>query len=193
MTLFEYVTVAVSIVLSFGIVRLLDGLRPALSRNRRYWVHALWIVTKLLNHALYWWALWSTREVASWSFATFLWVLLFPGTLYLQSTALVTTVPANVVSWREHFYEIRTWFFSFNLFLVLQTQISLSVLLSVPLLQLSRFPFALVLILNVAGVVSANQRLHGVIAVLILLAQVIGFGAVFFSPGGLAHIPASNP
>ena len=38
MTLFEYITVVVSIVLSFGMIRLLDGLRPALSREGRYWV-----------------------------------------------------------------------------------------------------------------------------------------------------------
>jgi hypothetical protein len=57
MTLFEYVTVAVSIVLSFGVVRLLDGLRAAALPECRYWVHLAWIPTKLLNHALYWWGL----------------------------------------------------------------------------------------------------------------------------------------
>ena len=53
MNLFEHVAVAFSMVLSFGVVRLLDGLRPALVPGRRYWVHALWLVQKLLNHAFY--------------------------------------------------------------------------------------------------------------------------------------------
>jgi hypothetical protein len=51
---FEYVTVAVSIVLSLGVVRLLDGVHFAASRERGHWVLFLWTLTKLLNHALYW-------------------------------------------------------------------------------------------------------------------------------------------
>lgn len=102
MTLFEYISVAVSIVLSFGVVRLLDGLRAAALPGRRYWPHFAWILTKLLNHALYWWGLWFAGDAASWNFAAFLWVLLFPGMLYLQSTALVTTSPGDVPSWRAH-------------------------------------------------------------------------------------------
>src|SRR3990172_5879526 len=107
MTLFEYVTVAVSIVLSFGVVRLLDGLRWAALPGRRYGVHLLWIPTKLLNHALYWWGLWALREAVAWNVASFLWILLFPRTLYLQSTALVTTQPETVLSCRAPFSPLR--------------------------------------------------------------------------------------
>ena len=186
MTLFEYVTVAVSIVLSFGVVRLLDGLRAAALPECRYWVHLAWIPTKLLNHALYWWGLWSLRDAASWNFAMFLWVLLFPATLYLQSTALVTTRPDAVSSWRDHFFGIRIWFFSINLFLILHTIISSSLLLGVPFLHLSRLPFVVMLILNVLGVTSDNPRLHAVIAAFALLSQILGFGLVLFRPGSLS-------
>ena len=48
MTLFEYVTVAVSLVLSLAVVRLLDGLRFAASRERGYPIHLLWVLTKLI-------------------------------------------------------------------------------------------------------------------------------------------------
>src|SRR5947209_18882359 len=91
MNLFEHVAVAFSMVLSFGVVRLLDGLRPALVPGRRYWVHALWLVQKLLNHAFYWWGFLSFREGVAWTAASFLWILLVPGLLFLQATALVTT------------------------------------------------------------------------------------------------------
>ena len=86
-------------VLSFGVVRLLDGLRPALVPGRRYWVHALWLVQKLLNHAFYWWGFLSFREGVAWTVASFLWILLVPGLLFLQATALVTTNPSAVDSW----------------------------------------------------------------------------------------------
>ena|SRR5438105_4946716 len=112
MNLFEHVAVAFSMVLSFGVVRLLDGLRPALVPGRRYWVHALWLVQKLLNHAFYWWGFLSFREGVAWTAASFLWILLVPGLLFLQATALVTTNPSAVDSWRDHFFGIRSWFFS---------------------------------------------------------------------------------
>src|SRR5437870_6289552 len=99
MNLFEHVAVAFSMVLSFGVVRLLDGLRPALVPGRRYWVHALWLVQKLLNHAFYWWGFLSFREGVAWTVASFLWILLVPGLLFLQATALVTTNPSAVDSW----------------------------------------------------------------------------------------------
>jgi len=185
MTLFEYVTVAVSVVLSFGVVRLLDGLRSALAPDRRYWVHFLWIPTKLFNHALYWWGLWALREAVTWNLASFLWLLLFPGTLYLQATALVTTSPAEVRSWRDHFYEIRAWFFWINLFLILHTFVSSAVIVGVPLLHPSRIPLLLLFVLNVLGVVSPNPRLHALIASIALLTQILGFGTVLFRPGSL--------
>ena len=184
MTLFEYVTVAVSLVVSLCIVRLLDGLRFAAARERRYWVHFLWIVNKLLNCALYWWGLWATRESASWNFASFMWVLLFPGTLYLQCTALVTTAPGEIHAWRDHFYGIRRWFFAINLVLIAHVLLSSAVLRDVPLLDISLVPLGIVFLLNILGVISANPRLHGVLVVTALLTNVLGFGAVFFQPGG---------
>ncbi len=72
MTLFEYVTVAVSLVLSLAVVRLLDGLRFAASRERGYPIHLLWVLTKLMNCALFWWGLWEARETLSWNFASFM-------------------------------------------------------------------------------------------------------------------------
>ncbi len=176
MTLFEYVTVAISIVLALGVMRLLDGLRFAVLPERRYWTHFLWIATKLLNHALYWWGMWALRDLFSWNFGSFLWVLLFPAALYLQSTSLVTTNPSEITSWRDHFYSIRRWFFAINILLVPYAATTTAVLLGVPLFHVSRVPLALVLVLNVLGVVSARPRLHLAIAVIVFLAQVLGFG-----------------
>ena len=50
MTLFEYLTVAVSIVLALGVVRLIEGLGPASEATRRYWVHFVYVVLFVLMH-----------------------------------------------------------------------------------------------------------------------------------------------
>src|SRR5437867_9009875 len=155
MNLFEHVAVAFSMVLSFGVVRLLDGLRPALVPGRRYWVHALWLVQKLLNHAFYWWGFLSFREGVAWTVASFLWMLLVPSLLFLQATALATTNPSAVDSWRDHFFGIRAWFFSVDAVVILHSVITASLLRDVPLRALQ----AAGLGISILGAASAHPRL----------------------------------
>jgi len=107
-------TVAISMILALDIGRLLDGIAPAISIERRYWVHVGWIVQKLLNHAMWWCGLWAVQAL-EWNLAWFLSSLIGPAVLYLKAAALVTTAPALVDSWRDRFFEIRPWFFAGNL------------------------------------------------------------------------------
>ena len=48
MSHFELIMGAISIVVSFTAIRLLDGLREAFRLDRRYWVHGLWIINRIL-------------------------------------------------------------------------------------------------------------------------------------------------
>jgi hypothetical protein len=164
------------------VVRLLDGVRSAAARDRRYWVHLLWIFTKLLNCSIYWWGLWSSHATATWNFASFIWVLLFPGILYLQCTALVTTTPNEIRHWREHFFGIRRWFFGINLLLIGHSLLSTWVIFEVPVMDVSRLPLVVVFVLNVIGLFSANPRLHATLVVIALLTNLVGFGSVWFQP-----------
>jgi hypothetical protein len=115
-----------------------------------------------------------------------MWVLLFPATLYLQSTALVTTTPGEIASWRDHFYRIRRWFFAINITLNLHVVISTRFLVGLPLLDRSRIPLLIVFVFNLAGMASANPRLQAAIAVITLLARILGFGRIWFEPGTLS-------
>jgi hypothetical protein len=51
MTLFEYLSVAVSLVLALGLTHLLANLRAVVEPTRRYSVHALWVVYLLGHHS----------------------------------------------------------------------------------------------------------------------------------------------
>ncbi len=97
MTLFEYLTVAVSIVLSLAVVRIFGGFRSAINQKTRYWVHLVWLFLILYACALFWWVLWGARD-ATWNFPLFLYVLIGPGLLYMQASALVPADPDNVTS-----------------------------------------------------------------------------------------------
>jgi hypothetical protein len=186
MTLFEYVTVAVSIVLSFGLVRLLDGVRPALARGRVYRVHAMWVAIKLLNHVVLWWALWNYRDAVAWNLARFAWVLLPPALLYLQATALVTRAPQDVADWKDHFFEIRRWFFTINVVLVSVSSIGSYMIGGVPLTHPLRPIQGLLLAASLLGLASEDERLHTFVALASLLLVVLGFGGVFFRASALA-------
>ena len=110
MTLFEYLAVSFSVVLSFAVVRILNGISDVFARPRVYWIHAAWVIHKLLFLAYTWWNIWSYREV-SWNFLTFLAVLASPSVLYYQASTLVPAQPGSVASWRDHFYAVRQQFF----------------------------------------------------------------------------------
>ena len=96
LTQFEFFAVAVSIILALGISRLLDGVLPSLHAARRYWVHFLWVLHKLINHIIWWWGTWSANTFEGWNLAWFVWTLAGPIVLYLQATALVSTTPQDV-------------------------------------------------------------------------------------------------
>ncbi len=187
MTLFEYLAVAFSIVLSLAAVRLLSGLSVAFAPERRYWPHAMWIVFALLSSALVWWNFWSFREV-SWNFFAFLLVLMVPAVIYLQAAALVPENPSLVRSWREHFFTARKRLFVAlgSLFLLIAGISWL--LLDLPLLHPARGVQASALGLALSGAVSTNKRLHEVLP-FIFLALLLVAAALFLRPGSIASPP----
>jgi hypothetical protein len=183
MSHFEYLSVAVSMILSLGVLRLLDSLRFVVDPEGRWGVVVAWIAIKLLNHVVFWWALWTAHERENWNILLFSWTLLFPAVLYLQVTALVTTTPQTVRDWRAHFFEVRRWFFTANLILLAQTVVSATVMGA---LTARSFYSTLVLqgilfAVNVIGLASANPRVHVAIVTVVLCAQTLGFGSIFFS------------
>ena len=88
MTLFEYISVAFSVVLSLSAAQILSNIRSVLDRDRRDWVHGLWMAHILILHVIVWWSGWALRDV-SWNLASFSLALSAPALLYLTANALV--------------------------------------------------------------------------------------------------------
>ena len=72
MSLFEYISVAVSLILSFGVAHLLARMYVVFERGKRYWVHSAWTVITLVVFIAYWWSFWNWNAVSSWNFGWFL-------------------------------------------------------------------------------------------------------------------------
>ena len=88
MTLFEYLAIAFSLVLSFSAMRLVAGLPYAAQPNRRYWVHLSFVCILLLVTAVAFWNLWNYRD-AMWTLPRFLLILATPGLIYFEACTLI--------------------------------------------------------------------------------------------------------
>ncbi|MDJ0790176.1 MAG: hypothetical protein QNK05_25560 [Myxococcota bacterium] len=163
MTLFEYLSVAVSIVLALGLAHLLGNLQSLFAPGRRYWLHLLHAAQLLLLHALFWWALWSFRD-AEWNFVRFLLALSGPALLYACATVLIPTSDPPE-SWRSHYYRSHRWYFVGQALLLVQVCLMVFALGGPFLLSPTRPLWLLLLVNPIVGALSKNPRVHaGVVA-----------------------------
>ena len=143
--------------------------------------------TKILNHVLYWWGIWGLRHI-DWNLGWFVWFLLLPAMLYLQVSALVGASPSQVVSWRDHFYAMGSWFFVVNALNVSHTFVTATILLELPLLHPMRFVQVSIFACSIAGSVSTSPRVHAFVGPAIFLLVALGFGSLLFFPPGPASM-----
>jgi hypothetical protein len=182
MTHFEFISVAVSIVLALSAAHLLAALPHVLAPGRRYWIHALWSLALLFAHMDFWWTIWTYREIDPWTFSDFAVVMLTPALLFLTVSSLVSDSATTIASWRTHFYARRRVFFSFYFATVCSIPLRQLIVLrdaSVPPVEgLPALPVAALMLVGpaipVIGIITTNERIH---AILVLA----GAGGIFFN------------
>ena len=187
MTLFEYLSVATSIVLSLSAAQLLTQLRSVLNPTKRYWVHTLWVFLALFGHLIIWWEFWGYRGDISWNFANFALLLLNPGILFVASNTLIHSETRGAKSWGEHFFEIRRPFFATFGMLPLVSVLRRWALTDVPLLSSNNLPevgFALLLLI---GFISGSRKVHAGLIITYWFALVITTANIWFLPGDVAN------
>jgi hypothetical protein len=183
MTLFEYLAVSFSIVLSFALVRILSGISDVFRRSRVYWIHATWVTHKLLFLAYIWWIFWNYREV-SWNFLSFLALLTSPSLLYYQASTLIPAQPGSVASWREHFYAVRKQFFGAEIAASLLAVMNTSFVLGLPVVHPARATQAIAFTIAIVAISTNRHAVHGVLVFLTLLAWPLRM-AFMLQPGSL--------
>jgi len=168
MTHFEFISVAVSIVLALSAARLLAALPHVLAPGRRYWIHALWSLALLFAHMDFWWAIWIYREIDPWTFTGFAVVMLAPALMFLTVSSLVSDSPTTIASWRTHFYGRHRVFFSLYLATICTIPLRQLILLgdaSLPHVEgLPALPVAALMFVGLAipvlGIITTNERAH---------------------------------
>jgi len=171
----EMIMTGYSIIVALCLARLLDGIRPAWQADRRYWVHYLWIINKMINVLVIYWATWYFLGEKL-NLAQFFLVLVPPSLVYLQCDALLSKSPDTVEDWRTHFYANRRFFFFTNFLLS-------PFILGQLILTGNEFPNTVYILLGFLAVMSllgtffSNPRLHAALAIIALLNLTAGFTA----------------
>ena len=175
MTQIEMVMTGYSIIVALCLARLLDGLRPAWQAEKRYWVHYVWIINKIVNVLVLYWATWFFLEEQL-NLAQFFLVLAPPSLVYLQCDALLSKSPDSVGDWRAHYYSNRRFFFFANFLLS-------PLILGQLIMTGNTFPDVVYVLLGLLAFVSllgaffSHERLHAGLAIIALLNLTLGFTA----------------
>lgn len=188
MTLFEYLAIAFSLVLSFAAMRLVGGLPYALERTRRYPVHLGVLGLLLFSIPIVFWAFWSYRDV-TWTFPKFLLGLASPATMYFLTATLIPENPGEVPSWREYYYAVRVRYFVAVILLAIIVAVATTILIDLPLNHPARLGHATLLGIGVVGASTANPRVHGGIVVASLLMAGFLAATIFVQPSSLIQSP----
>jgi hypothetical protein len=188
MTLFEYIAVASSIVISFTVLRILDALPAAADPERRHWVHLGWLVWLLWACATLWWASWSYRS-AVWTYPRFLLFLSAPALLFGMVRTLVSPDGERPASWREHFERVRRRFFALLCLYFVALTLMTWQLLGIPLIAPIRIAHFGMIGAGAIGALSASHRVQTAVLLLALamLAAATAYGLA--QPAPLLSVP----
>jgi hypothetical protein len=175
MSMFDYVMVLASVIIGLTLTQLLQGVARIVQRpqqHRVYWVHLVWVAILFVTAVLWWW--WEFKFVHEqvWTIELYLFVLCFAVVLYFFGAVLFPHDLEGYAGYKDYYYARRDWIFGlyilFTLFDVTDTLakgtghfISLG----------WQYPVAMAAqcILSVAAIVSRNEKLHGAVAIIVLV------------------------
>jgi hypothetical protein len=189
MTLFEYLSVLASIILSLSAAQLLTQVRSVLNPKKQYWIHSLWVFFVLLLHLLIWWEFWGYRDVVSWNIINFGLLLTNPVILFVCSSALVHSDSNEIENWLEHFYEARKTIFITLGLLPIASVLRRLILSDLPILRLQNLPELFFALLFLAGFLHAGKRVHAAIVIASWLLVLYVTVSVWYQPGAVVNPP----
>lgn len=179
MTIFEYLSVFISIVLALGVVHVLTGMVQLFGdeKPRAYWVHSLWTFNLLALLAYFWWHSFDWRLQEVWTFPLFLFVVGYSMLLYVLCVVMVPANPPGRLDYEEYFFRRHRQIFS--CWAALWVVDTIDTILKGPE-NLERMggslvflPLAGVTLAHVAAAITSNRRFHQIWAVAFTLGFIV--------------------
>jgi hypothetical protein len=187
LTLFEYLAIAYSLVISFAVVRAASVLPHVIVPGRQYWVHTVWVLANLATSLLIFWNFWSYREVA-WTLGRFSLILALPTSVFILASILAPDEPAEVQSWREYYYSVRVKFFVSGIFFFAIVLVGSTVILDMPIFHPFRLYQTAFFGTCLAGAISDRPRVHASLASLAIVGFAFFALRLFAEPGSLSFV-----
>ena len=113
MELFSYVMVLASVIAGLAITQLLQsvaGMVQHPDHYKPYWVHVVWVAYAFEYIALWWWYEYNFAKTAQWSFALYLFILVYAVVIYLMCAVLAPLSLHKFESFEAYYYSRRRWF-----------------------------------------------------------------------------------
>ena len=186
MTLFEYLSVAVSIVLSLSVAQILARIRSVFANGRRYWVHATWTLLTLFTHVMLWWEFWGYHDVERWTLARFFLVLVNPGLLFIASNALVSPDREPDESWEDYFFSNRRSYLLPFIALLTIAIFRDALILDRAVRVVLHLPEIILIGISVISLRSDDRRVHGALAAIVLVIFAVATVTLWLEPGGVS-------
>ncbi len=112
--LFGHVRIVMGMVIGLGVTRLLLGVSGLVQHARRArlsLIHLLWALSILIELVLFWWWEFDLRDLQSWSFGTFAFLIGYSITLFLLAALLFPDKMDDYDGYGDFFFRRRKWFF----------------------------------------------------------------------------------
>ena len=187
---FAYIISLAAVVNGLGIVRLLSSFAEYLRKHDRlkvshYWVYTLWVALQFLLHIIMWWMLWGVREVDTFNFIIYLYVLAGHTLMYLATSLLIPDADNNGIDLREFYFRIRgpyftilslLWFWAIFMMPVLQGRFAPTVPIMVTYLGIA-----------LLGRFTRNPRIHAAMVIAAWLTTAVFVSLFIVQFGGVAE------
>lgn len=184
MSQFEYVAIPVSLILTFGLARLLNAFPHVLVAPRTYWVHALWCSTALLNLLFFWWSFWSAHDAGAWTLGSYLLALVYPGLCYVGATILVPADPSAQADWHAYFFRIRKPLFTVAALATALNHMIVAARQSLPYMNLGGLLSAGFVALYMLGFFAAGERVQKTVVLANAGLVVAAYAPLIYRPLG---------
>ena len=175
MTLFEYIAIATSLILSFSLARTLTNIAPIFAAEHRYWVHSAWVLGLLVSHASLFWQIWLYEDVEAWTLLEFILLLMGPILLLVGASLLVPVEPVS--DYQRHFESIRVPYYSVLIALHLQPIPLAHLLFDIPLLNPLLLSALIITSAAAVGLISRSPPVDKVLVCFWFLAILGGMAA----------------
>jgi hypothetical protein len=185
MGLFEYITVASSLILSTSIARLVGVGQIMIYSGGRYWVFTLAFAMVFIFHFLQFWVLWLYNVVADWTLPEFLLFLSMPTLVLVLGMSLSPLAGARPDDWRDFFAARRLQYYWCWIALMISMSASGWVIFELPLLHLQRVNALLAVALSVVGIWLNRDSADKVIVPLNFVNMLVGHMGLVFNASEL--------